>query len=154
MNQQTYKLFHNPHFLLYSFQPDQHRLVVPSRPVASIQVDLESKQSPLAQVYALSQHVQTYPWFFNERVVLHVRSTSVGDVIQAPDGQWYVVESFGFQPLATGEPATAEALVRAAYEKLNTAYERGLQDRAIQEETLVLLAQAIAILDHQPGAGG
>lgn len=150
MNTNTYKLYHNPHFLSYGLQPDHSRIVIPQQPVASIQVDPSSPRPPLEQVYAASQHLDGTPWFCGRHILLHVRSTSAGDVIQAPDGQFHVVESLGFKPLQPSWPTTADDLVRTAYEKLCTAGDHYFQDKKLVEEAWLFLGQAVELLNEPP----
>lgn len=154
MDKSTYRIFHNPHFLFYGLQPDHSRIVIPQQPVATVQIDLNSHLPPLEQVYIASQHLDGTPWFCRRHVLLHVRSTSTGDVIQAPDGQFHVVESFGFKPLQPSRPTTASDLVRAAYKKLCAAGDHSFQDKKLVEEAWLLLGQTVELLNELPAEHG
>lgn len=101
----TIKVYHNPNFLDYRGQDSS--ILLPARPLATIQV---AKALPLDQTleiaYQQSQHLDA-PWWENEGVLLHVRSTSVGDVLEVcPDksrrdapSKLFVIERMGFRPL-------------------------------------------------------
>ncbi len=157
MDKNIYKIYHNPHFLFYGLQPDHNRIVIPQQPIASVQIDLNSRLPPLEQVYAASQHLDGTPWFCRRHVLLHVRSTSTGDVVQDPDGHFHVVESFGFKPLQLSRPTTAGDLVRAAYDKLCTAGDHYFQDKKLVEEAWLFLGQGVELLnepsaEHRPSS--
>lgn len=97
------KVYHNPHILDY--QGNHSQIIPPTQPVASVQAPAEM---PLVERLGLAfrhtQHTDS-AWFNKPEVITHLRSTSVGDLIDDGDGNLYVVESFGFQPYRP--PATA-----------------------------------------------
>lgn len=92
----TVKVYHNPDFLNY--RGDHSQIVPPIQPVATVRT---AEDLPLEKLldagYARTQHLDT-SWYNNPDVMVHLRSTSVGDVISLPDGTLYVVESCGFKP--------------------------------------------------------
>ena len=68
----------------------------------------------LHAVYGLTNHgVQADTWTDNPGVQLHtdqpVRSTSVGDVVVAPDGTAWLCVSIGWQPLKPVDPTAGDA---------------------------------------------
>lgn len=112
----TIKIYHNPNFLDYR---GQHTGIVPPiRPVATVEVPEETPiEQALEIAYRQTQHLDDVDggWWNREDVMLHVRSTSVGDVLEActesrsPErsrwasrsdvqGNLFVVESVGFRP--------------------------------------------------------
>ena len=89
------KVYHNPHFLEYRGRHSD--IAPPVRPVASVQIPAEvSAEQSLEIAFRQTQHV-TRPWWDNDDVLLHVRSTSVGDMLADEEGNLFVVESVGFQ---------------------------------------------------------
>lgn len=122
-------IYHNPHFLSYR---DRHRdIVLPTRPVATIAVPCGlSGTEALAYAYRQTQHVER-PWWENTGVTLHVRSTSMGDVLEARTersrsderGSLFVVERMGFRPY---QPPTT-----GPYHQLAAAYR--LLDRVLSQ---------------------
>ncbi|MCI0731795.1 MAG: hypothetical protein L0332_34445 [Chloroflexi bacterium] len=108
----TIKIYHNPNFLDYR---GQHTGIVPPiRPVATVEVPEETPiEQALEIAYRQTQHLDDVDggWWNREDVMLHVRSTSVGDVLEActesgrsvrrrsdAQGNLFVVESMGFRP--------------------------------------------------------
>ena len=107
------KVYHNPNFLDYR---GQHTgIVLPLRPVATVEVPEETPiEQALEIAYRQTQHLDDVDggWWNREDVMLHVRSTSVGDVLEAcaerlneversrsdEQGNLFVVESMGFRP--------------------------------------------------------
>jgi len=90
------KIYHNPRFLDY--RDNHNRVVPPTTPVATVHVpDQLADEEALSWAYARTQHID-HAWWNNEDVLLHVRSTSVGDLLEDEDGNCYVVERVGFQP--------------------------------------------------------
>jgi hypothetical protein len=98
------KVYHNPNFLDYE---GQHTSIVPPiRPVATIEVPEETPgEQALEIAYRQTQHLDDVDggWWNRESVMLHVRSTSVGDVLADEQGNLFVVESgpcmgLGFRP--------------------------------------------------------
>lgn len=89
------KVYHNPHFLEYR---GRHSDIMPLvRPVATVQMPAEvSAEQALEIAFRQTQHVAR-PWWDNDDVLLHVRSTSVGDMLADEQGNMFVVESIGFQ---------------------------------------------------------
>jgi hypothetical protein len=99
------KVYHNPDFLDY--QGDHAGIVLPEAPIASVTVSEDAlPHQALSWSYRQTQHLER-PWWHNAGVLLHVRSTSVGDVLETADGRRFVVESIGFNPYdsPTGESA-------------------------------------------------
>lgn len=90
------KVYHNPNFLDYR---GQHTSIVPPiRPVATVEVPEETPgEQALETAYRQTQHLDV-SWWDNAGVMLHVRSTSVGDVLADEQGNLFVVESMGFRP--------------------------------------------------------
>lgn len=90
------KVYHNPNFLDYR---GQHTSIVPPiRPVATVEVPEEAPgERALEIAYRQTQHLDV-SWWDNAGVMLHVRSTSVGDVLADEQGNLFVVESMGFRP--------------------------------------------------------
>jgi hypothetical protein len=101
----TIRIYHNPSFLDY--WGDHAGIVLPEAPIASVTVPEDAlPHQALSWSYRQTQHLER-PWWHNAGVLLHVRSTSVGDVLETADGRRFVVESVGFQPYdsPTGESA-------------------------------------------------
>ncbi len=91
------RIFHNSDFLAY--RGDHDHIILPDNPIATVKLpDLRTFEHALSMAYHLSQHLES-PWWMNPEVQLHVRSTSVGDVLADEADNRFVVESFGFQPL-------------------------------------------------------
>jgi len=89
------KVYHNPHFLEYRGR--HSNIAPPVRPVATVQMPAEvPAERALEIAFRQTQHV-AQPWWANDDVLLHVRSTSVGDVLADEQGNLFVVESVGFQ---------------------------------------------------------
>lgn len=89
------KVYHNPHFLEYRGRHSD--IAPPVRPVATVQIPAEvPAEQALEIAFRQTQHVAR-PWWENDDVLLHVRSTSVGDVLADEQGNLFVVESVGFQ---------------------------------------------------------
>ena len=89
------KVYHNPHFLEYRGRHSD--IAPPVRPVATVQIPAEvSAEQALEIAFRQTQHVAR-PWWDNDDVLLHVRSTSVGDMLADDQGNMFVVESVGFQ---------------------------------------------------------
>jgi hypothetical protein len=97
------KVCHNPNFLDY--RGDHAGIVLPDAPIASVTVPEDAlPHQALSWSYRQTQHLER-SWWHNAGVLLHVRSTSVGDVLETADGRRFVVESIGFKPYdsPTGE---------------------------------------------------
>jgi hypothetical protein len=112
----TIKVYHNPNFL--SYRGHHTDIIPPVRPVATVQAPEEMPiEQALEIAYRQTQHLADVDggWWNRESVMLHVRSTSVGDVLEActesrspersrrgsrsdTQGNLFVVESMGFQP--------------------------------------------------------
>ena len=100
----TIKIYHNPNFLDY--RGNHTDVIPPTRPVATVQVPagMPVKQA-LEIAYRQTQHLDV-SWWDNDGVILHARSTSVGDVLEVcaeqsqsdEQGNLFVVESLGFRP--------------------------------------------------------
>jgi hypothetical protein len=90
------QVYHNPRFLDY--QDNHNRVVPPTTPIAAVRVlDGLTGEEALSWAYGRTQHIDN-AWWNNEDVLLHVRSTSVGDLLEDENGNYHVVERFGFQP--------------------------------------------------------
>jgi hypothetical protein len=90
------KVYHNPRFLDY--QDNHNRVVPPTAPIATVRVPgALTIEEALSWAYARTQHIDN-AWWNNEDVLLHVRSTSVGDLLEDENGNHHVVERIGFQP--------------------------------------------------------
>ena len=79
----TIKIYHNPNFLDY--WGNHTNVVPPIRPVATVQVpETEKRQSNRHSeiAYRQTQHLDDVDggWWNRKSVMLHIRSTSVGDV--------------------------------------------------------------------------
>jgi hypothetical protein len=107
---QVIKVYHNPNFLDY--RGNHTKIVPPTRPVATVKVSEEySTEQALEVAFRQTQHVDD-SWWNNPDVMLHVRSTSVGDVLEVcterpnevepgrdDEGvNLFVVEGMGFRP--------------------------------------------------------
>lgn len=95
----TIKICHNPNFLDY--RGNHTGIVPPIRPVATVEVPEETPiEQALEIAYRQTQHLDDVDggWWNRKRVMLHVRSTSVGDVLADEQGNLFVVESVGFRP--------------------------------------------------------
>jgi hypothetical protein len=90
------EIYHNPNFLDY--RGSHTNIVPPTRPIATVQVpeDVLSEQA-LEMAFRQTQHIDV-SWWDNEGVMLHARSTSVGDVLADEEGNLFVVENMGFRP--------------------------------------------------------
>ena len=103
------KVYHNPHFLDYD--GDHNSLIPPLHPIATVRVLAEAtREQALETAYRLTQHVDN-SWWQQEPVLLHARSTSVGDILETEDGDLFVVESTGFRPFVPLTPNTVQQLV-------------------------------------------
>lgn len=110
------QVYHNPHFLEYRGRHSD--IAPPVRPVATVQIPAEvSAEQSLEIAFRQTQHVAR-PWWDNDDVLLHVRSTSVGDMLADEEGNLFVVESVGFQ---TYQPRAVRPHQRlaAAYRQLD-----------------------------------
>jgi len=110
------KVYHNPHFLEYRGRHSD--IMPPARPVATVQMPAEvPAEQALEIAFRQTQHV-VRPWWDNDDVLLHVRSTSVGDMLADEQGNLFVVESVGFQ---TYQPRAVRPYhqLAAAYRQLD-----------------------------------
>jgi hypothetical protein len=125
------KVYHNPNFLDYR---GQHTGIVPPiRPVATVEVPEETPgEQALEIAYQQTQHLDV-SWWDNAGVMLHVRSTSVGDVLADEQGNLFVVESMGFRPY---QPRAIRL-----YHRLAEAY-RLLDEALAQASTSQIVAVA------------
>lgn len=84
------KVYHNPNFLDY--RGNHGQIVPPTQPVASLKATAEMPfVERLSLAFRQTQHTDS-AWFNNPDVMTHLRSTSVGDLIDDGDGNLYVVE--------------------------------------------------------------
>ncbi|MBE2221838.1 MAG: hypothetical protein IAF02_09870 [Anaerolineae bacterium] len=139
-------IFHNPNFLYY--RGDHKQIMPPTQPVATISVpDGLSLPESLEFGYAQTQHLDT-SWFNNPGVMVHLRSTSVGDLIADNEGNLHVVESFGFQPYQPKAIAPVHKLAEA-YRLLETAV-----DESNHHSLVTAVHQALAAIRHSLSAEG
>ena len=120
-----YKLYHNPNFLNYN-RENHNLIVVPPTPLAAVTVPPlnQNGTSALNFVYAITQNRESGPWYFSPSVTLHMRSTSVGDLIEDEKGQKWVVEAAGFRELAkSADAGTISQLLIKALEQWQVAHE-------------------------------
>lgn len=84
------RVYHNPNFLYYR---GSHSQIVPlTQPVATVTVPEGLSLTEMLEFgYTQTQHVHT-SWFNNPQVMVHLRSTSMGDMIGDGEGNLYVVE--------------------------------------------------------------
>ena len=96
------RIYHNPDFLAYRGNHDH--IILPDNPIATIKLpDMPTSEYALQTTYHLSQHLES-PWWMNPEAQLHVRSTSVGDVLVDETDNRFVVESLGFEPFTPLPP--------------------------------------------------
>lgn len=103
------------------FTADPNQIVLPARPLARIETD-----DPEV-VFHLTQHgvATDRPWFANPdpRLLVLIRSTSVGDVLERADGARLIVAPTGFRPYPTDsptDPLAQLAHVRALLQTVQT----------------------------------
>jgi hypothetical protein len=92
------KVYHNPNFLDY--RGNHTDIVPPLRPVATVQVPEDAPAERAFEIaYRQTQHLDDVDggWWNRKDVMLHVRSTSMGDVLADEQGNLFVVESVGFR---------------------------------------------------------
>jgi len=147
------KVYHNPNFLDY--QGRHTHIVPPTRPVATVEVSEEySAEQALEIAFRQTQHLDDVEggWWNNPDVMLHVRSTSVGDVLEVcPERSnevepnldeavenRFVVESMGFQPY---RPRAIRP-----YHRLAKAY-RSLEEALTQSSTGQIITVAGQVQD-------
>lgn len=125
------KVYHNPNFLDYR---GQHTSIAPPiRPVATVEVPEETPSEQALEIaYRQTQHLDV-SWWDNAGILLHVRSTSVGDVLADEQGNLFVVESMGFRPY---QPRAIRP-----YHRLAEAY-RLLDEALTQDITSQIVAVA------------
>jgi hypothetical protein len=139
-------VYHNPNFLHY--RGDHSQIVPQTQPVATVTAPDGLPLNALLDVgYAKTQHAHG-SWFSNPQVLVHLRSTSVGDLITDGDGNLYVVESFGFQPY---QPKVVTPVHRLA-----EAYRLWITgvDGADTRSLLALVRRALAAIQHVLAAEG
>ena len=118
-----YKLYHNPNFLNYN-RDDHNLIVVPPAPLATVIVPSLSFASALDFVYYVTQNKESGPWHSSPGITLHIRSTSVGDLIEDQKGQKWVVEAAGFRELEkSADTGTVSRLLIKALEQWQVANE-------------------------------
>ena len=132
----TIKVYHNPNFLDY--RGNHTDVIPPTRPVATVQVPagIPVKQA-LESAYRQTQHLDV-SWWDNDGVILHARSTSVGDVLEVcaeqsqsdEQGTLFVVESLGFRPFQPRAIRSHHRLAEA-YRLLNQALTQGSADQLV-----------------------
>lgn len=95
-----YTILHSPNFTDY--RGDHDSIIIPRRSIGAIDIPAEieaaGKPAALNHAYGYTQHASESgePWWRNENVMLHVRSTSPGDIIADEEGVFWVVERGGF----------------------------------------------------------
>jgi hypothetical protein len=93
------KIYHNPNFLDY--RGNHTDIAPPIRPMATVQVPEDAPAERAFEIaYRQTQHLDDVDggWWNRKDVMLHVRSTSMGDVLADEQGNLFVVESVGFRP--------------------------------------------------------
>lgn len=151
-------VYHNPNFLDY--RGNHSQIVPPIQPVATVTVpEGLSLTKMLAFAYAQTQHAHSN-WFNNPPVMAHLRSASAGDLITDSDGNFYVVESFGFQPYQPKAIRPVHKLAEA-YRLLEICTERRPKPQAEvavagadTRSLLTLVRQALAAIQHALDAEG
>ena len=131
----TIKVYHNPNFLDY--RGNHTGIVPPVRPLATVQVPTEMPAEQALEIaYRQTQHLDDVDggWWNRQSVMLHVRSTSVGDVLADEQGSLFVVESMGFRPY---QPRAIRP-----YHRLAEAY-RLLDEALVQASTGQITAVAM-----------
>lgn len=91
-NQSVYKVYHNPAFGAYVGNHDE--VIIPHRPAAYVTVPgrVGDGVNALHFVYGITQHgPEGESWFNRPAVMAGLRSTSIGDVIETPTGERFVV---------------------------------------------------------------
>jgi hypothetical protein len=107
-----FTVYHNPVFLAY--RGDHRQIPPPTQPAATVTVpDDLTPAAGLEFAYARTQH-RDRSWFNDPQVLAHLRSTSPGDLIAAPDGELHVVESVGFRPYRPRAIRSVHRLAAAA----------------------------------------
>ena len=147
-------VYHNSNFLDY--RGNHGQIMPPTHPVATVTVPVGLSVVEMLEFgYAQTQHVDT-SWFNNPGVMVHLRSTSVGDLIADNEGNLHVVESFGFQPYQPKAIRPIHKLAEA-YRLLETACTE-LVEVAVDESNHHSLAtavhQALAAIRHSLSAEG
>jgi hypothetical protein len=96
-----YTILHSPNFADY--RGDHDSIIIPQKSVAAIDIPAVMQNAWVMQkleyVHRQTQHAVVNdgePWWKNEGVMMHVRSTSPGDIIADEEGKFWVVESDGF----------------------------------------------------------
>lgn len=92
------KVYHNPNFLDY--RGEHNDISLPIRPLATVNVPEGMPiERSLENAYRQTQHLDDVDggWWNHEDVMLHVRSSSVGDVLADAQGNLFVVEIAGFR---------------------------------------------------------
>jgi hypothetical protein len=85
------KVYHNPNFLDY--RGGHAGIVLPDGPIASVILPETSlPHQVLSYTYGQTQHLER-PWWDNPGVLLHARSTSMGDVLESKDTRRTVFEA-------------------------------------------------------------
>ena len=139
----TIKVYHNPNFLDY--RGHHTGIVPPIRPVATVEVPEETPiEQALEMAYRQTQHLDDVDggWWNREDVMLHVRSTSVGDVLADAQGNLFVVESMGFRPLRQAQCRQYHPRTIRPYHRLAEAY-RLLDEALAQASTGQMTAVAM-----------
>jgi hypothetical protein len=151
-----FTVYHNPNFLDY--RGNHSQIVPPAQPVATVTVPAGLiLDEMLSMAYARTQHGYEHPsWFNDPDVIPHLRSTSAGDLIADSDGNLYVVESLGFQPLRQAQCRLYQPKAIYPVHKLAEAY-RLLETAVNGADTrflLTLVRQALAAIQHALAAEG
>jgi hypothetical protein len=142
----TIKIYHNPDFLNY--HGDHSQIIPPIHPVATVNTPDNFPSDALLDLgFTQTQHVGG-SWYDNPDVLVHLRSTSVGDVISMPDGTLYVVESCGFKPYQPKTIRPAQKLAEAC-RLLEIAVDEGST-----YHLRTLTRQALAAVQHALAAEG
>jgi hypothetical protein len=137
------KVYHNSNFLDY--RGNHADIAPPIQPIATVQVpDGMPVEQALEIAYRQTQHLDDVNggWWNREGVILHVRSTSVGDVLADAQGNLFVVESVGFRPY--------QSKAIRSYHRLAEAYR--LLDEALAcasaDKIMVVASQTRSTMRH------
>jgi hypothetical protein len=123
------KVYHNPNFLDY--WGNHSNIIPPTRPIAFVQLPEGTPvEQALEITFQKTQHLDD-SWWNNDSVMLHVRSTSVGDVLADEEGNLFVVENMGFRPLRQAQCKLYQPGTIDSNRRLAEAYR--LLDAALQQ---------------------
>ena len=103
-----FNVYLNRRYNDWSFEQVAENIAIDDQPLAVIETeDGVTLLDQLESVWQIAQHdfaTNGHGWTGRREVSLCIRSMSVGDVVQAPDGRYFVVGRGGFEELASPEP--------------------------------------------------